>query len=103
MNLHTPQQTGFLANFKNRYMKTRPVVNISACTGCASCKMACPNKAIELFACIPLAELPPKTGEPRQRPEINRNICTRCYRCKEQCPHKAVKTLRPWLMRALKL
>ena len=86
-----------------RRLKSQLNVDISTCIGCARCKAACATGAIELFACIPLVALPPKTGEPRQRPEINQDKCTRCYRCLEKCPHAAIGLRKSWIMRLLKI
>jgi len=93
----------FFRLLSERHLKTRPVVNVSACIGCGGCKKACPAKAIDLFACMPLVELPPKTGEPRFRPETAYSMCTRCYRCQEFCPQNAIETHKPRLMGILRL
>ena len=97
------KRPGFIKNFKERHLKTRPVVDISICIGCAGCKGVCEAKALNLFAAIPQYELRPKTGDPRFRPEIELHKCTRCYRCKEMCPRKAIKTHRPRLMKIFRL
>jgi len=103
MSLDIPKRTGFAKNFKERHLKTRPVANITTCIGCAGCKNACPAKAINLFACVPDIELPPKTGEPRYRPEVKLSKCTRCYRCLEKCPQRAIMKFKPRIMKLIRL
>ena len=103
MKLYNRKQPGLIKVFISRYLKTRPVVNISICVGCAGCKGVCPTKALDLFPFIPQVELPPKTGEPRPRPEIELHKCTRCYRCIELCPRKAITIYKPGLMNIFRL
>ena len=103
MRLYNQKRPGFIKMFIERHMKTRPVVDIGTCRGCAGCKGVCPTKALDLYPFIPQVELRPKTGDPRPRPEIELHKCTRCYRCKELCPHKAITTYKPRLMKILRL
>ena len=103
MSLDNPKRNGIFKKFTEWHLRTRPVVYVSDCTACARCKKACPTKAIEFFGCMPLGEVPRRTGEPRHRPEVDYKRCTRCYRCKEICPQKAMDTHKPLLMRVLRL
>jgi len=103
VSLNNLKLTRFIKTFTERYLKTRPVVNISTCTGCEGCKAICPTGAINLFAAIPDIELRPKTGEPRYRPEVELTKCTRCCRCIEHCQRKALKIHKPLIMKILRL
>ena len=89
--------------FAAMYLKSRPVIHVTPCTGCGVCKKTCPVKAVDLFALIPDVPVPPKTGDPRSRPEIDYLKCTRCYKCMENCPQAAIKMYKPLIMLIEKL
>ena len=89
-----------LKKFTAMYLKSRPVINVTPCTGCGKCKKTCPAKAADLFALIPDEPVLPKTGDPRFRPEIDYIKCSRCYKCAESCPRSAIAVHKPviaWL------
>ena len=91
------------SNHPSSFFKSRLVVDIGKCTGCAACKKICQTKALDLFAYIPDTELPPKTGEPRLRAEIKNSECAKCNRCLDFCSQKAIKIHRPFLAKVLGL
>jgi len=103
MAVHDSKLPGFVKRFIGRHLQSRPIINVSDCTGCAACKAVCPAKVIDLFALIPDQELPPKVGEPRFKPEIKYPGCIRCYCCQELCPQKAVSMYKPKLVKLLNL
>jgi uncharacterized protein (DUF362 family)/ferredoxin len=65
----------------------KPVVSKDKCTGCGTCRDACPQGVIELID---------------RKAEIHHGDCIRCYCCHEMCPEKAIELKAHWLHRLFK-
>ncbi|MDD2706386.1 MAG: DUF362 domain-containing protein [Verrucomicrobiae bacterium] len=71
---------GILRWAANTFLRPRPVVNRSLCTGCRDCERHCPAKVIHFEGKYPLIDL---------------KGCIRCFCCQELCPAKALKIVHP--------
>lgn len=55
----------------------KPVVDRSACVGCADCVRICPVKAVTIV---------------EEKAEIADSLCIDCRQCVKTCPHNAIRT-----------
>ncbi len=66
---------GFLRRWVTDQLVARPVANPLRCTGCGTCFVDCPVKAITMTDSVAV---------------VDQGICIRCYCCHEFCPDRAV-------------
>jgi ferredoxin len=64
----------------------KPVISKERCTGCGTCRKACPQKVIELIG---------------HKARIRYQNCIRCYCCHEMCPENAIYLQAHWLHRLI--
>lgn len=62
----------------------KPVILKDHCTGCGTCRDACPQRVIELI---------------HKKARISYRDCIRCYCCHEMCPENAITLRAHWLYR----
>lgn len=66
---------GFLRRWVTDQLVVRPVANPARCTGCGTCFVDCPVKAITMADGVAV---------------VDPGICIRCYCCHEFCPDRAI-------------
>jgi heterodisulfide reductase subunit A-like polyferredoxin len=68
-----------------------PEVNEERCSGCGSCKSACPQNAIEInIQKKPISIFGPQTSSHVPTAHINEDICTGCGLCVSTCPSDVI-------------
>ena len=68
-----------------------PEVNEERCSGCGSCKEACPHGAIEIeLVQVPLALFGPQTESVVPKAHIKQDTCVACGLCVATCPSDVI-------------